>query len=270
MTIAIPFDYHMHSTFSCDCRYPMAEMCRSAVEKQIPEIAFTEHFNRHPPDICFEKYDPVAYFKGLSAARAEFAPQGLTIRAGLEVGEMHLYRAEVDAVLNAYPYDVVLGSLHWNRGESIFNADYFKRRTPQQAAESYWQEMVEMIDGGGFEILSHVDVIKRVAFNVYGSFTLAAYEDCIRPVWAACLRQGIIPEINTSALRMSVNQAHPTIEGLRWYYEMGGRLLSLGSDSHSPEVLGAGLDVAIEMARSAGFTHVARFAERKIIEKVAL
>ena len=125
MTTLIPFDYHMHSNNSCDCRATMAEMCRSAIQKHIPEIAFTEHFNRKREDMCYEKYDPARYFRDLETCRAEFGPQGLTIKAGVEVGEMHLYRAEVDAVLNAWPYDLVLGSLHWNNGENIFERSYF-------------------------------------------------------------------------------------------------------------------------------------------------
>lgn len=267
MSHQIPFDYHMHSTYSCDCRVPMREMCESAVQKGIPEIAFTEHFNRHPDDMCYERYDPAAYFVGLEEVRKEFAPQGLTIKAGIEVGEMHLYRAEVDAVLNNYPYDLVLGSLHWNHGESIFSFDYFKKREPKQMAQEYFAEMLEMVEGGGFDILSHIDVIKRYAFQVYGSFALADYEGYVRPVLAACVKQGIIPEINTSALRMAVSQPHPTIEALRWYKELGGESISLGSDSHNPLHLGTFFDVALQMADEVGLK-LARFTGRRIVEQI--
>src|SRR5258708_30471701 len=119
MTVKIPFDYHMHSNNSCDCRVTMAEMCQSALQKGIPEIAFTEHFNRKPEDICFDKYDPTPFFRDIESCRAEFGPQGLTIKAGIEVGELHLYRAEVDAGLEAWPYDLLLGSLRSTTGASM-------------------------------------------------------------------------------------------------------------------------------------------------------
>jgi histidinol-phosphatase (PHP family) len=269
MMTTIPFDYHMHSVHSCDCRATMAEMCRTALERGIHEIAFTEHFNQHRDDICYGHYDAAAYFKGLDAARAEFEPLGLTIKAGLEVGELHLYRAEVEPVLQAYPYDVVLGSLHWNRGESIFSADYFRKRDPRTAARDYFAEMLEMVEGGGFDILSHLDVIKRTGFQVYGRFDLAEYEAEVRPVLAACVRRGIIPEINTSALRMKVAQPHPTLEALHWYRDLGGQLISIGSDSHSPAQLGTGLDRALAMAREAGLT-LARFSQRRVVEQIAV
>ncbi|MBX3080448.1 MAG: histidinol-phosphatase HisJ family protein [Anaerolineae bacterium] len=267
MTSTIPFDYHMHSNYSCDCRVTMQQMCREAVRKGIPEIAFTEHFNRHRDDICFEHYDPDAFFKGLAEVNAEFNPQGLVIKAGIEVGEMHLYRAEVDAVLNNYPYDVVLGSMHWNHGESIFSMKYFEKREPKAAAREYFEEMLEMVEAGGFDVLSHIDVIKRYAFQVYGRFALAEYEAFVRPVLAACVKQGIIPEINTSALRMHVAQTHPTIEALHWYRELGGTSISIGSDSHNPTQLGTGLDIALSMAHEAGL-QLARFSQRHIIESI--
>ncbi len=264
MPVRIPFDYHMHSTFSCDCNVPMAQMCAEALRKDIHEIAFTEHFNRVRTDICFDKYDAAAFFKGIEACRAEFAPRGLTIKAGVEVGEIHLHRAEVDAVLNAFPYDLVLGSLHWVRGESIFERSYFQKRDPLTAARDYFTELAEMVDGGGFNIMSHMDVLKRMGFNVYNRFELSEYEDLVRPVLAACVRTGIAPEINTSALRMPVRQTHPTLEAIRWYKDMGGERLSIGSDSHSPQALGTGLDVALQIARDAGFTRLTRYAKRQV------
>src|SRR5262245_60125653 len=96
MSMRVPFDYHMHSANSCDCKVPMADMCREAIRKGILEIAFTEHFDLQPGDICTGHYDPDAFFRDIEACRAEFGPQGLVILAGVEVGEMHLYRAQVE------------------------------------------------------------------------------------------------------------------------------------------------------------------------------
>ncbi len=271
MTTLIPFDYHMHSTFSCDCRTTMADMCREAIRKGIPEIAFTEHFDRKRDAMCFEKYDADGFFKALESARQEFAPQGLTIKAGVEVGEIHLNRDEVNAVLDSHPYDLVLGSLHWTRGENIFERPYFQKRDPRTAARDYFTELAEMVDGGGFNIMSHMDVLKRTSYGIYNNhFDIAEWEEYVRPVFAACIRRGIAPEINTSALRMPVNQTHPTLEAVRWYKEMGGERLSIGSDSHNPYQLGTGLDKAIGIAKEAGFTHLTKFANRQVETMVAI
>jgi histidinol-phosphatase (PHP family) len=266
----IPFDYHMHSDNSCDSRTPMREMCEEAIRKGIFEIAFTEHFDEHKDDFCYGSYKPEAYFRNLEECRAEFAPQGLTIKSGVEVGEMHLYRDAVMKVLDAYPYDVVLGSLHWNRGFSIFEKSYFETRDVLTVAKPYYEELLELIECGGFNILSHLDVYKRVGFTVWNRFDVTELEDYIRPVLAACIKHGIAPEINTSALRMTVNQTHPTIEVLHWYKEMGGELLTIGSDSHNPNQLGVGLDVALQIATEAGFTRLTRFEKRQISDFVEI
>jgi histidinol-phosphatase (PHP family) len=69
---------------------------------------------------------------------------------------------------------------------------------------------------------------------------------------------------------MPIRQTHPTVEAIRWYREMGGELLSIGSDSHTPHDLGFGLDQAIAIAKEAGFTHLTRFAGRKVVDFVPI
>src|SRR5260221_3469956 len=94
MTVKIPFDYHMHSNNSCDCRVTMAEMCQSALQKGIPEIAFTEHFNRIPEDMCFDKYVAAPFLLDIEARREKFGPQGLRIKPGSEWGDRNFNGAQ--------------------------------------------------------------------------------------------------------------------------------------------------------------------------------
>lgn len=266
----VPHDYHMHSTASCDCHASMAEMCQSALQHGIAEIAFTEHFDPKPEDICAGFYDPAGYFDALEAVRRVFGPQGLTIRAGVEVGEIHRYRDVVQPVLEAWPYDIVLGSLHWSGENSVFDEDYFRQTPPETAIPAYFDELAEMARGGGFDVLAHADVFKRTAYGVYGSFDVADWEDCVRPVWDACIGNGIGVEINTVGLRIPVGDTHPSLEALRWYRAMGGERLTLGSDSHRPAHVGYGLAAALDLAREAGFTRVCRYENRQIVEWIAI
>jgi len=260
----IPFDYHMHSNLSCDSKATMAEMSRAALEKGIREIAFTEHFDPKPEDICAGFYDPARYFESLEAARREFALLGLTIRAGVEVGEYHRYRDVIQPVIDAWPYDLVLGSLHWSGEDNIFDVAFYRAHAAEEIMPRYFAEMIEMVRDGGFDVLAHADVVKRAAFSVYGRFDDCDWEDAIRPVWQACIETGIGIEINTSGLRLSVAEAHPGLDALRWYREMGGELLTIGSDSHRPDQVGSGLAAGLDMARQAGFTRVCTFERRQV------
>ncbi len=266
----VPLDYHMHSNASCNSRASMAEMCRSAMSRGIYEVAFTEHFDLNPADWCTRYYKPEVYFERLAAARQELAPHGMTIRAGLEVGEIHRWGDEIRPVLAAWPYDVVLGSLHWVDGNSVFDAEFFRTHTEEETIRAYFIELERMVRVGGFDVLSHPDVIKRVAYTVYGHFDIAMWEDVVRPVWQACIEMGIGIEINSAGLRIEVNEMHPAIEALRWYREMGGELLTLGSDGHRPEHVGYGLPSVVEIARRAGFDHVCSYENRQVVRQIAI
>ncbi len=261
-------DYHVHSDNSFDCKTPMDEMCRSAIERGISEIAFTDHLNNHLLDIDLGYYQAERYFADLERCRAQYP--NLIIRAGIELGEPHRWGRKIAPILERYTYDVVLGSLHWVGNESVFNPAYFRRREPQKAYGDYFAELTQMVRQGGFNILAHVDVPKRVGFDVYGSYDIAAYEDAVRTLWQACIDCQIVPEINTKGARYTVGQFHPTTEALRWYVEMGGSAITLGSDAHQPDKIGQQFEQALESARAAGLAQLCRFERQQLVGWSAL
>jgi histidinol-phosphatase (PHP family) len=266
----LPQDYHVHTEASCDCQATMAEMCQQALALGIAEIAFTDHFDPKPEDLCYGYYRPDRYFAALEAARRTFGPQGLTIRAGVELGEYHLFHQTMTPVLAAWPYDFVLGSLHWVGDQIVFDTGYFQTLGPRDSFARYFVELERLARFGGFDVLSHPDVVKRVGYAAAGGFDIREWEDLVRPVWRACIENGIGLEINTSSLRSGVGEVHPGPESLRWYREMGGEILTIGSDSHRPAHLGSGLDVALDVARWAGFTRLASFEGRRIVRWIAI
>ena len=265
-----PIDYHNHTSHSWDCRIPMAEMIRAAMDIGLQEIAFTDHFDQFDENMRRPKYDAQAYFETLKANRTEFESEGITIRAGVEVGEPHLSAEIVRPVLEKYPYDVVLGSLHFAEGLSMSDATFFQKYPIQEAMKRYFGEMTEMVKKGGFDLLAHLDFPKRRAYKVYGRFDLREFETEVREVWQACIENGIGIEINTAGLRHDVNQLHPTVEALTWYREMGGEILTIGSDAHRPSDIGAGTNIALEAALLAGFDSVTSFENRQATKRLSI
>src|SRR5215813_9110612 len=205
-------DYHVHTDTSFDCKTPMAAMCEQAVKHGITEIAFTDHLNNHMLDIDIGYYNPDRYFGELEVCRTLFP--NLVIRAGVEIGEPHRWGQKILHIVERYPYDVVLGSLHWVGNANVFDARYFKSRPPQKAFGDYFAELATMVRNADFDILAHVDVPKRTGFDVYGQYDICDYEESIRAVWEACLEKNIIPEINTKGMRCAVSQLHPTSDAL--------------------------------------------------------
>jgi histidinol-phosphatase (PHP family) len=258
----IPQDYHMHSNFSCDCQAPMATMCRSAISKGIPEIGFSEHFDLHANEPFRDWFRPSEWWEELERCRSEFAGQ-LTIRAGIEVGEPHLFGNELQQLLSTIPFDYVLGSLHWVGSESVFHPSYFHARTKEKVYDDFFEELIRMTAIGGFDILSHFDVPIRTAFAIHGPYNPRRHEEAIRQVLRNCIEHGIALDLNTAALRRTAKVLTPAPEILAWYAELGGERVTLGSDAHNPDDLGAHLPVAMQLARTAGLRYLTHFTARQ-------
>ena len=239
----------------------MAEMCRGAIEKGVPEIGFTEHYDLHPDEPYRDWFRLEPWAGELVHCRAEFDGR-LVVRAGIEIGEPHLFRAEAEAMLRRYPFDYALGSLHWVGSESIFDRAYF-RRPADEAFRLFFEELERMTRVGGFDILSHFDVPVRTGFDVYGEYDPRRYEDAIRPVLKNCIEHGIALDLNTKGLRSSCRILTPNVDILRWYVELGGERVTLGSDAHNPKFVGADFDAALDAARAAGLKYVTQFEQRQ-------
>ncbi|MBM3791626.1 MAG: histidinol-phosphatase HisJ family protein, partial [Acidobacteria bacterium] len=262
-----PPDYHVHSRFSADSRASMADACTVAVAKGIGEIGFTDHYDLHPDESPRDWLDLERWAEELDRCREKFRGR-LAIRAGIEIGEPHLFVEPVRDMLARYPFDYAIGSLHWVGRESIFLPDYFDR-SPQAAFGSYFEELERMTRSGEFDILGHLDVPVRTSFDIYGGYDPSPFEPLIRPVLKNCISRGIALEVNTGTLRRSAGVLTPGRSILDWYAEMGGELLTLGSDAHRAEHVGAGLDVALLAASAAGLRYLTMF-QRRVPRSVAL
>jgi len=259
----IPYDYHIHSDFSCDCQATMAEMCHAALERGIPEIGFTEHLDLLPVDPCYATFRIEAWWDELQRCREAFSPR-LSIRAGLELSEPHRVRLAADEALRRHPWDYVIGALHYMGDTLIFDRAYFDR-APDEAYRAYFVELGAVAEEGGFEVLAHADIVKRHGHTYYGAYDPRPYEAEIRAALRACARNGIALEANTSTLRRPVAELSPAPLIFTWFRQEGGRLVTIGSDAHLPGDVGAGLGQAIEAIRAAGFDELARFEGRRPI-----
>ncbi len=254
-------DLHTHTRFSPDSQADMAAMCQQAVQAGLAEIGFTEHYDLHPLETTPAYLRPEPWLAELEHCRARFAGT-LTVRAGVELGEPHLFPAEVHALLAAHPFDYALGSLHWVGQHSVFDTRWYAATPPDEAWGAYFTELLTLARTGEMDVLSHFDVPVRVAHSVYGSYEPTRYEHLIRPVLAACVARGLALDVNTAALRRPANRLTPDVTVLRWFVELGGSRVTLGSDAHRPEHVAAGLPQALQAVRAAGLTHLTTFHRR--------
>jgi histidinol-phosphatase (PHP family) len=254
-------DYHIHSTFSCDASDSMDALCRRALALGLSEIGISEHCDFHPLDECRGYFRPEPWWKAIEASRREYGNE-LTLRASLELGEPHQFQEQVGTLLQDYPWDYILGSLHWVDDTIIFSPGYFNRPAAE-AYKLYFEKLLQVVENGEFDILAHMDIVKRYGYDSYGPFDPHTYEPEIRAVLHALVESERALEINSSTLRRPVGETSPTQEILRWFREEGGRFVTFGSDAHTVSDLGAGWEeVAAEM-RAAGFDEFATFHNRQ-------
>jgi histidinol-phosphatase (PHP family) len=262
MPVGSPQDYHLHTSFSVDSQMSMETACEEAIALGLPEICFTEHVDLVPDDPDAGYFDPAPYFAELARCRERFAGR-LTIRAGAEFGESHRIRAQQDELTATYPFDFIIGSLHWVGPRSVMAPDYFEGRTRREAYGAYFAEMLDLIRDGDFDVLGHLDVPKRYEYPAHGRFDSSEYADEIRAVLAACIDRGAGIELNTGSMRRTEGDPSPSPEVLSWYRELGGEILTLGSDGHRPPHMAYDFARALAMIRAAGFTHLTTFERRK-------
>lgn len=257
----LPQDYHLHTTYSIDGKMTMEEACREAVRLGLREICFTEHADYIPYDEGAGFFDPASYFAELQRCREAFDGQ-LAIRAGTEIGEAHRYVTEADRLTTSYPFDFVIGSLHWVGSDNAMVPEYFDGKSYQQAYTAYFDELLTLVMHGGFDVVGHLDVPKRYAVDRHGQFDPAPLSEPIRAVLRACVERGIGIEINTGTMRRTGHDPSPSPQVLGWYRELGGEILTIGSDGHRTSQMAHEFDHALSLARQAGFSHLTIYERR--------
>ena len=256
-------DYHIHTNFSCDSEAEMAAACEAAIASGLSEIAFTDHLDFGPADPR-NYFRPVEYLAEIERCRAIYGDR-LTIRAGVEVGEPHLFPRQAADVLALGDFDFVLGSAHYADGMQAAWKEHFFEQPLRQAYEAYFRQVVRLAAEGDFDVLAHLDLVKRDAHKFGKAYDgPGPYAEMIRTALRSLVERGKGIEINTSPLCRGQAEPCPSLEVLRWYRELGGEILTFGSDAHRPEDIASNFDVALEMARAMGFTHLARFERRQV------
>ena len=258
-------DYHVHTRFSCDSKTEMVAACEAAIARGISEIAFTDHADFEPLDACCGYLRPAAYLAEIERCRRRYGHH-LTIRAGVELGEAHVYRDQITTLLEDHEFDFVLGSLHWVDGRPDFDKSYFTGRTLKEGLYAYFEELACLAAEADYDVLAHFDIVRRAVFRSFGLKTLdyTPYEKTIRRILRTLVERGKGLEINTANYRREGSDPRPTLQVLRWYRELGGEIITFGSDTHTADSIGSCFDVALETAQAAGFTRLARFERRRV------
>ena len=259
-------DYHLHTFHSMDGRQSMDDLCRTMVERGVQEICLTEHIEPGHPDDNAD-IPPVwpNYFEDIRQMREKYPT--LTIRAGVEIGDNPVCRAETKRELATLPFDFHLLSLHLVNGLDPYYSDkYFGGKTRNQAYREYAEAKAESIlSWTEFDSIAHIGYAAK--FSIYtGPERALVYQDA-PDVFDAILRHiidlGKCLEVNTSGFALTNDTfAHSSI--IKRYIELGGENFTFGSDSHAVDRNYDGIERAKDMVRSLGGKYQASFEQRKM------
>lgn len=261
-------DLHIHSQISHDGKASIMENCQKALELGLEEIGFTEHLDLYPSDPHFGLHNYEQYLEEIKEARKKFPK--LKIRMAVEVTYLPKIRKEIQEYLSDKEYDYVLGAIHLVRNgdftisEKEGSKNYFAQNDPEKCYEEYFELTLEMVRSGLFDAVAHLDMLNRYGIEFYPDWKWTKNYGLIRRIYEGMLKRGMALEINTSGLRQSPNRTYPDIELIRFYKELQGEIITIGSDAHNLENIGSGIEQTINMLKHLGFFRLTSFERRQI------
>ena len=212
----------------------------------IAEIGFAEHVDFDPADQGFGFFDYDRYSDDIARARRFFKGK-LAIRKGVEIDYQQRFEPEIKEWLNGKRFDFVIGSVHYvNR--NFIDGNFVATSSPERIYSAYFSEVINSIWSGLFDVLGHLDIVRKYTISCDRSIDRGlrdpTNEKAIKAVLKETMEREMYLEVNAklSVLRDGCRDTMPSKDIVEEYIESGGRLLSVGSDAHSSEELGRGIE----------------------------
>lgn len=249
-------DYHMHTTLS-DGKGKHEEYIKEAVRKGLGEIGFSDHY-------CFKEEWWSMKFKDIprmvervSLLKGKYE---IPVKLGMEMDFLPGFEGRIRKLIETYPFDYVIGSVHfigeWQFEDSKKIADY-KKWDIDELYKVYFNLVQKAAESGLFDIIGHVDLIKKLGFRAKGDIS-----DILRETAEVLKKNNVCIEINSSGLERACKEMYPSEKFLRICFD-NGVPITLGSDAHKPEDVGNHFDRALELAKKVGYRKIAVFTKRK-------
>ncbi len=270
-------DYHMHTYYSDDSQYKMEEAVKKAIELGLNEICFTDHvdygiklehedymrLNEEERKNRVANVDYKHYFEEIHQLQVKYKDR-ITIKQGMEFGiQTHTIPA-FQTLFNRYDFDFIILSCHQVEDKEFWTQDFQKGRSQQVYNERYYEEILNVIKVyKDYSVLGHLDLLKR--YDLKGEYPFEKTKEIITEILKIVIadKKGI--EINTSSFYYGLNDLMPSKNILKLYHDLGGTILTIGSDSHKEEQVGAHIEEIHEELKKIGFKQICTFDKMKPI-----
>ena len=263
----ITADFHMHSSFSGDSDAPMEAMIQKGIELGLTHMCFTEHNDFDFP-VCEETPEGTfelnvdAYLYDLLKYREKYKDK-LNILFGIELGLQPQVMRQNSILAKSYDFDFIIGSSHICNKKDPYYPPFYEGRSEEEAYREYFESILENIKKfSNFDVYGHLDYVVRYGPNKDANYSYAKYRDILDPVLELLIDKGKGLEINTGGVKSGLTERHPCTDILKRSRELGGEIITIGSDAHSPEVLTAHFDRAADVLKECGFKYYTIFEKR--------
>ncbi len=258
------YDFHVHSDYSMDCKYLMEEMVVEAINNNMKSICFTDHIDYDVTekriDIDFRTND---YFKKVNQVKYKYL-KNIEILAGVEIGMQPHLGERYNEIIDNNPFDFVIMSIHSIDGKDIHLDGFTNNKSPIDALTKYYEYLYQCVNSfDNFDVLGHIDYIDRYFSESTILPDFDEYSSLVRDILKLVIEKGKGIEVNTAGIKYGLKYYHPKPQILKLYKDLGGEIITIGSDAHSPKFIGYEYKGAEKLLRELGFKYIYLFKERK-------
>lgn len=256
-------DFHLHTEFSGDSDTPASAQIEQAIALGMPCICITDHHDLDVVSPCDFTLNLSSYFPAMAALQIQYQDR-LQIKIGIELGLQNHISSQLQEVSVQYPFDFIIGSCHFIDGLDPYYPEFFQDKTEKEAYRRFFEVTLNRIRHlDCFDSLGHLDYVVRYGPNKNREYYYKDYSDLIDPILKTLIQKGKALECNTGGFRYGLGHPNPCEEILCRYRELGGELLTIGSDAHSPEFLGHEFASAATLLKHCGFSYYTIYHQRK-------
>lgn len=265
--MAIKADYHLHSSFSGDSDTPMEEMILRGISLGLTSMCFTEHMDMdyvysNPEDEGIFELNTDSYLYDFIKYKEKYAGQ-IKLLFGVELGLQPHLKRRLAVYAKSYDFDFIIGSSHLCNGKDPYYPAFFEGRTDEEGYREYFSSILENIRTfQNFDVYGHLDYVVRYGKTKDAEYCYDKYKDILDPILGAILEAEKGIEINTGAINYGLRDLNPCTEILKRYKQLGGEIITIGSDAHKPDALAKGFQRAAEILTECGFRYYTVFEKR--------
>ncbi len=265
---SITADFHLHSSHSGDSHTPMEAMILQGISLGLTHMCFTEHNDYKYPDFEGKSgsvflLNPDSYLYDLIRYKEKYADK-INVLFGLELGLRPDCLRENAVLAKSYDFDFIIGSSHVCNGKDPYYPPFYENRNEEEAYLEYFESIAENIRlFENFDVYGHLDYVVRYGPNMDTDYSYDKYKDIFDKILSDLIAKGKGIEINTGGLKKGMKDCHPTLEVVKRYKELGGEIITIGSDSHDTSYITGNFHRAEKVLQEAGFRYYTLFEKRQ-------